>query len=280
MILSLVAHQGETMIVKAYGKKYGSGGMFFNAIICLFSLAFFFIVDKDGLYFPKALFLYGGISCVMYAAGFYSAYLAFKLGSYANTRMMTSTTIIISVVYGVCFLGEPLNAIKILAIALLFLAIFLMNYQKDEKKTPFNFKWLIAVIVTVVSNGAIGILKKEQQMYFQGACDNEFMILSLVGAVVSLVLLSVIGEKGNMINTLKHGTAFGVLAGLCNGATNFITLVVYNFVPISVVSLVTAGGGMVLTFVVSSFIYKEKFTVRQLISAVICVISLILFQLT
>lgn len=280
LLLSLLIHQGESVIVKEYGKRYGSGGMFFNAIICLFSVLFFFIIDKDGLRFPPGLLIYGGISCLMYAAGFYSGYLALKLGSYANTKMIGSAGIIINVVYGTGFLGEPLSAMKIAAIAMIFAAVFLMNYQKaDEKKAAFNFKWLIAVIVMVISNAAIGILKKEQQLFFHGACDNEFMILSYIGSVVFLLLFALIGEKGKITDTLKHGTLFGALAGLCNGASNFITLVVYALVPMSVVSPVSAGGGIILSFVISSVIYKEKFTIRQMISAVVCVVALVMFQL-
>ena len=37
---SLVSHQLETMIVKRYGDKYGKGGMFFNAIICIFAMIY------------------------------------------------------------------------------------------------------------------------------------------------------------------------------------------------------------------------------------------------
>ena len=88
MVLSMLVHQGETVLVKEHGKRHGSGGMLFNAVICLFSAVFFLLTDRNGFHFPGKLLVYGGIS-------------------------------------------------------------------------------------------AIGIIKKEQQLFFGGACDNEFMLLSL-----------------------------------------------------------------------------------------------------
>ena len=54
---SLTAHQLEVMLVKRYGKKYGKGGMFFNAIICLFAMIYFFITDTGGLVFAKGILI-------------------------------------------------------------------------------------------------------------------------------------------------------------------------------------------------------------------------------
>ena len=78
VLCSLAAHQSETIIVKQYGKKYGKGGMFFNAIICLFAIIYFFVTDTDGLQFAKGIWVYGIINSFMYAIGFYAAYVHSK----------------------------------------------------------------------------------------------------------------------------------------------------------------------------------------------------------
>ena len=67
------------MLVKEHGRRHGSGGMLFNALICLFSAVFFLLTDRNGFQFPAKLLIYGSISAVMYAAGFYSMYLALIL---------------------------------------------------------------------------------------------------------------------------------------------------------------------------------------------------------
>ena len=55
ILINQAAHQVEGMLVRRYGKKHGAGGLFFNAIICLFAMFFFVLTDKGGFYFPKEL---------------------------------------------------------------------------------------------------------------------------------------------------------------------------------------------------------------------------------
>lgn len=280
LILHQIVQQGEGMLVKNYGKKHGAGGMFFNAIICLFSMVFFFVTDKDGLHFPKELFLYGFVSCLMFATGFYSMYLALKLGSYAMSKLFASFSGIIAIAYGIVFLREPSNFITYTAIVLVFISVFLMNYkkEKDSAEKGFSLKWFLAVLATVISNGLIAVLQKAQQLKFHNGCDNEFMILSLGGAFVALFVLGLILEREKLGQIIKHGTLYGAGAGLMNGAMNFLNLAVYIFIPISAATSIRTGLSIVGSFAVSVLIYREKFTLMQALSAGVGIIALLLLQ--
>lgn len=276
--ISLLVHQAEGIVVKEYGRRRSSGGTFFNAIICFFSMLFFVVKNNDGFYFPRELWVYGILSCLAYAGGFYFMYVALKLGSYANTRLVSSISGIVIILYGIVFLNEESNFITWTAVVLIFLSLFLMNYSGSSGE-KLNVKWLFYVLLNVVTSCIIGITKREQQLRFKGACDNEFMIISLFGAFLFLFIYGFIKEREKLKTAVKSGMLFGMVAGVFNGATNFLSLVIYNFVPISIVSPVSTGGGIVLSFVISSVLYKEKFTPRQIISAVIGVIALVLFKI-
>lgn len=65
ILVSSVLHQFEAMTVTQYGRKYQKGGMFFNAIICLFAAIYFFVSDTDGLNFAKEIWVYGIIAVVL-----------------------------------------------------------------------------------------------------------------------------------------------------------------------------------------------------------------------
>lgn len=283
ILLNQTAHQVESMLVRRYGKKHGAGGLFFNAIICLFAMIFFVLTDRDGFNFPGELFLYGFVSCLMFAAGFYSMYLALQLGSYAISKLICSFSGVFAIVYGLVFLKEPAGVITYIAFALVFTSVFLMNYktgggEKDEEK-GFSLKWLICVLVSLVSNGMIAVLSRMQQIRFDNACDNEFMMLSLGGAFAALLAIALITERSGLKQMLKFGTLYGGLAGLMNGAGNLVNLATYIFLPISVVTPIRTGLGIVMNFAVSVLLYKEKFTHRQLVSAVIGVLALVLLTL-
>lgn len=281
ILLAILIHQGEGMIVKHYGNKYGSGGMFFNAVICLFSMLFFILTDKNGFYFPPMLFAFGLVSCLMYAAGFGFMYLALQCGSYALTRLIASMSGIIAILYGIVFLEEPAGWLTYLAIGLVFLSVILMNGRKKEQgeKKGFSLKWLIYVIITALSNGLIAVLTRMQQLYFNDACSNEFKILSLGGACIALVIIGLFTDKGRFRQTLRQGTLHGTLAGLLNGANNYLTMTVYLFIPISLATSLRTGLEILASFAVSVLIYRETFTRRQVFSALIGIVALVLLQI-
>ena len=279
IVLMALVHQSEGIVVKEYSRRHGSGGMFFNAVICIFSLLFFVVTDKGGFYFPQGIWLFGLLNCFCFALGFYAMYEAIRCGSYANTKLVTSLSGVAAIVYGIVVLGEKVGRFTYPAIALVFLAIFLMNYKKGEGE-KFNFKWLFWCAMVIVSNAPIGILKREQQLRFDGKCDNEYMIISLVGASLFLAALSFIKERDKISAFLKKGSIYGAVAGIFNGASNLLTLIVYAFVPVSVVSPISSALALVFSFLLSAFIYKEKFTPIQICAAFLGVVSVVLFKIS
>ena len=284
LILKAFAHQGETMVVKKYGQKHQVGGMFFNAVICLFSMIFFAVTDKDGFNFPKELWFYGIVSSLMFAGGFYYMYAALKAGSFALTKLISSFSGVITVFYGIAVLRERSNYLTYISLALVFLSVFLMNFKgsktdaNDQK--PFSVKWLIYVVIVLVTNGFIGVLQKMQQLRFDNACSNEFMIISLGGAFLSLTVFGFILERERLGYILKHGTLYGMAAGVLNGVSNFTGLLMLLYLPISLSTPLTTGTAIVLSFVISIVIYKEKFNKVQLLSAVVGLVALILLKIS
>lgn len=279
IISSLLVHQAETVIVKMYGNRKSRGGEFFNSIICFFSMLFFVITDKGGFCFPAPLFIYGILSCFGYAAGFYFTYLAFKCGSYANTKLVSSLGTVLTVVYGTLFLKEPSSWITWVAVALIITAVAVMNGGKKDGERPFSAKWLIYVLLSVLGNLVITVTKREQQIRFDGKCDNEFLIISLFGAFLFLFVYGLFTDRKALGTALKNGVGYGALAGICNGASNLLSIITLLYVPISIVSPIKSGGGLLLGFAVSAILYKEKFTKRHFISAAIGILALVLFKI-
>jgi multidrug transporter EmrE-like cation transporter len=93
-----------------------------------------------------------------------------------------------------------------------------------------------------------------------------------------LVLLGFILERDNFGKIVKKGTLYGAGAGLMNGAMNFLNLVVYIFIPISMATSVRTGLGIIASFLVSVVIYREKFTLMQALSAAMGIAAVLLLQ--
>lgn len=277
---SLTAHQLEVMLVKRYGKKYGKGGMFFNAIICLFAMIYFFITDTGGLVFAKGIWGYGIVNSLMYATGFYAAYVAFKIGSFGLTRLFTSFGVIISTFYGIIFLNEPTSLLTYISLAMILVSLALMNYSKSEgTRQKITLKWVIYVLLIIISNAAIAIIGRMQHGVYGDVYKNEFLIISLAGAAISLFALGAVFERESFKETLRHGIIYGASAGVCNGINNLFVLITYNYLPISFTSPLKSGLGIVISFVVSVLLYKEKFGRHQVVGVIIGALAVVLMNI-
>ena len=277
---SLTAHQLEVMLVKRYGKKYGKGGMFFNAIICLFAMIYFFITDTGGLVFAKGIWGYGIVNSLMYATGFYAAYVAFKIGSFGLTRLFTSFGVIISTFYGIIFLNEPTSLLTYISLAMILVSLALMNYSKSEgTRQKITLKWVIYVLLIIISNAAIAIIGRMQHGVYGDVYKNEFLIISLAGAAISLFALGAVFERDSFKETLRHGIIYGASAGVCNGINNLFVLITYNYLPISFTSPLKSGLGIVISFVVSIALYKEKFGRHQVAGVIIGALAVVLMNI-
>ena len=124
IMAGVLVHQFEAMTVKHYGQKHESGGMFFNAMICLFSMIYFIVTDKEGLHFPPEILFLGLINSAMYALGFYTAYLAYQIGSFGLTKLLTSFGSVITILYGILFLKEPATIYTTVSVILIFISVF------------------------------------------------------------------------------------------------------------------------------------------------------------
>ncbi len=280
IIAKIFINQGEAMLVKNYGKKHGSGGMFFNAIICLFAMIYFIASDKGGIEIPQKILYLGLANGILYALGFYAAYVAFRKGSFGLTRLITSFGLIITILYGVLILGEPLTPLMIIAIVMIFVSVFLMNYQPGSaKENKFSVIWIISVLGIVLTNCGIAIMGRSQFGIFGDAYNNEFLMISLAGATIYLLIMGIIFERDSFKKTMKSGFLYGASAGILNGINNLLGLIAYNYINITVSSPISTGAGMAVSFLVSVIIYKEKFTRNQIISAIIGVIAVVLMNI-
>jgi drug/metabolite transporter (DMT)-like permease len=118
-----------------------------------------------------------------------------------------------------------------------------------------------------------------QHSAFSDTYKNEYLIVTFLGSAFWLIVMGFIFERDSFKFTLRHGLLFGFGAGIFNGITNVLTIVSYNFFPLSFLSPVKTGLSMTLGFLVSTVIYKETFTRRQIIGVVLGVLSAILMNL-
>ena len=215
---------------------------------------------------------------------FYFAYVAFRIGPFGLTRLISSFSLMFAIFYGIFFLNEPTTAITYIGIALVVCAMVLMNYKgkgatAKKEENGVSLKWFLCLMISVFANGFIAILTKMQQIKFDGACDNEFQMISVGGSFLILAIIGIISERKNLRAVIKTGAIWGGLAGLLNGAKNAAVIAVYLFLPLSTVSPLKTGLALIGAFLVSLVFYKEKYTLSQKIGVILGVAAVVLLAL-
>ncbi len=264
---------------KQYNKKAGNKGAYiFNSVTSLSAALFFLCTDSGRLQFETAVIPYVlGFTATFGSATFFT-FLAIREGSLSLTSLVTSYSLIIPTLYGLLFLNEGISLLFVIGIILLLVSLFLVNNKKNDNK--ITLKWLIYVVFSFLGNGLCSTIQTAQQRRFDGNYKSEFMIITLVLLSLFFALLSLKSEKQEISICLKTSTTYMVINGLANGLVNlFVMVLVSRGMAASIMFPVISGGGIVLTALVSIFVYKEKLTVNQYIGLLFGTASVVLMNI-
>lgn len=272
-----VALQSATQ--KTFNLRTNGKGTFFFTGALSFVALLFFLVSGGKLHFEAGI--------VPYALGFGFAYmtctllgmLALSLGPLSLFSLISSYSLMIPTFYGLIFLKEPMGKWLILGIVLLVLSIFFMNKKDDAKGVPITLKWALAAVLSAVANGMCSTVQKMQQVRYDGAYKNEFMVIALGFVVVVCFLMAAVKEGKQIGFFARKGTVLAVLCGLMNGLVNLLVMVISGKVPSSVMFPVISAGGLVLTFFIAKFVYKEEMSKRQTAGLLLGIAAVIFLNL-
>lgn len=282
ILLNSIFHLFEGTITRKCSKQNGDGGIFFSCLISFFSMLFFLfkdlLMDSRGITIPSVMWAFGIISGLFYAGGFYYMYVALEEGSFSLVRLVSTSSIIFPIIYGVAFLNERLNVLGLVLLIVASLLFKISNKNNTEQNKGKSKRWLFYTIISVICNGLISVISRIQQLYFNDAFTNEFLFISLAVSFLSLLMISIIKDRKRMKEIFKSSLLYSFGAGACNGISNMLRMVAYIYVPISVVVPLNMGVEIILSFLVSIFLYKEKFTKHQLAGAAIATVGLILLK--
>ena len=267
LIAIILGVSGQNIVKKPYTQKMGGSGVyFFNAILSAAALLFF-AVTATKLDFD--------ISFIPYSIGFAASYaiatvflvLAIAYGSLSLTSLFFSYSLMIPTLYGLVFLKDDISVGFILGLALLVVSLFLVN--KNDKKAKFSFKWIICVILAFLGNGMCTVVQNMQQVAFDGAYKNEFMIVALAIVALVMSIMSLIKERKAMKVYAKAGWHWALICGLLNGMVNLFVMILSRSMPVSVMFPLISAGGLVVTYLVSRFVYKESLTKLQFVGFIL-----------
>lgn len=276
ILLCTFTNSIQNIFKKQYSVRTGGGEYTFSLLTSFFALLFFLFTTKEIKFIPEIL-PYSFFFAVCYAVATVTMVLAVKIGSLTLTSLFLSYSLIIPTLNGLIFLGDKAGIFQYIGITALLISIYLVRAERDKTATEkrVSIKWLIYVISGFIANGMCSVIQNAQKLKFGGAHDGNFMITSLSIAVLIFAVAVLTAERVILLSCLKNGAFIGALNGLCNGATNLLVMVSLAFVASSVFFPLISAGGIILTFLFSVIIYKEKFIPRQIVGLIFGIAALV-----
>lgn len=210
-----------------------------------------------------------------------------KASIYAMFLM--SGGMILPFLYGVIFGNETINALRIIGIIAIIIAIIFTNFDNVK---PTKKQVAISIIVFFL-NGAISIISKIHQSIPMNSVDTgSFVIIgSLLKGIICLIIFIFISildkEKGIAIkNDIKKVINIRqniipilllLLVGLSNVISSYCILTGAINVPATVLYPLISGGSIFLTTVLDLIIFKEKPNKFLVIGIILCIVGIVCF---
>lgn len=259
-------------------KTDNKGAYIFNSVNTFFAALFFLITDSNGFEMEFAVVPYIIGFAITFGLGTLFEFLAIREGSLSLTALIGSYSLMVPTLYGLLFLNESISLCFILGIILLLISLFLVNNKKGDNK--ISLKWVIYVALCFLGTGFCSTIQTAQQRRFNGSYKSEFMIITLVLLSIFFLVLSLNQEKGEIKFCLKRAVIPTVFTGIATGLINLLTMVlVSRGMAASIMFPVISGGTIIITTLVSIFVYKEKLTLNQYIGLVLGTISVVLMNI-
>ena len=277
LLIVILAMSSQNIFVKQYNVKSKAPDQFlFSAISALFAMVFFLISSGDGMHFTWEFVPYSVGFAIAFAAALVGLNLSIASGPLAVSSLVMSYSLIVPTLYGIIFLKDSLKPTAYIGIALLLVSLYFINMKKES--AIFSFKWLIYLAIGFVGNGMCSTIQKMQQLKFEGAYKNEFMVVALLVVFVMLMAIVLI-RKGDLKAQFKDCRIYGPLNGIANGATNLLVMILTGLIPTAILFPSISAGGIAIMFFVSVFVYKEKLSKKQMIGYAVGMLSVILLNI-
>ena len=277
----------ETMLQKSYNIRTGNRGVFLFGALSAYAAAITFLCSASfPLHYSLAALPYSIVLALSYGSAIVGTVMAYRYGPLAITALIASYSLLVPTFYGIIFLHETPRFTFFIGLTLLVISLFLINYRKEKNAAPFSPKWLIFMIITFCGNGLCSTVQTMFVRNVDGrdgapSMKNEFMIVSLVIIGTILILASFAAERHDIGKVVGKGGLFAVGYGVLNGFLNLFVILIQvgKVIPVAVMYPCISAFGMVATYLLSVFFYKEKMTAASRVGFYIGIAACVLLNL-
>ncbi len=276
------------MIQHVFRQRFNDSGakntLLFSSLTAFVAMLVFAATNNDWVWNAEILG-YSLAFSLCYGTALATSVIALKYGPMAKTSLISACSLIIPSIYGVVVQGimrgdkSAFSLTLIIGLIILVISQFLVNNEKDDKKP--TLKWVIYVLLCFLSNGFCSIIQVVKVENYGEQSNHLFMMIAFFMVSVALLLMSLSTKemRKDVGFTVKKGWLLAILCGIANGLTNLFSLILGGRLPASIVWPVMSGGSLVLVFIWSFFIKKERYTPVQYVGYALGFAAIVLLNI-
>jgi len=273
----LAANIGFT---KQYQDKSGTSlaaGLYFNAVSGIVTLVFFWILNGFKISFSSYSLILALAVSLLGVAYTVIGFNIFKQGGMAiYTLFLMTGGMIIPYIWGIIYLDEVINVLRVIGLIAILLAILITNRGKiNTTKTQ-----LLLCTLIFIMNGLVSIISKLHQINttFDAVNTTEFIMFTGIGKFVfGFIVLCFIPKEEKQLPKLKTVVPIITASAILSGVSYMFQLFGAKDLPATVLYPIITGGCIILSAVAGKIFFKENITRIQWVSIVLCFIGTCLF---
>lgn len=233
---------------------------FFASIVWVVIL---FIFNQCKIYLNKEIILWGVTYGVTQALFVLFKAKAMNAGSVSVTTLVGNASLVVSIIFSSIMWNEKISWLDICGVILLIAGMFLSIYKKSTANVDKRWKYYVCVFFLLAA--AVGIIFKG---FGKSTVSNHTGDMLLVSAAVMMffylcVLLTT--RDRTMPFAKKKFFVYVLAAGILSCLYNRFNITLSSAMDAVIFFPVFNGGVVIVSGVLSSLIYKEKFSKRQLV---------------
>ena len=233
---------------------------FFASIVWVFIL---FIFNQCKIYLNKEIILWGVTYGVTQALFVLFKAKAMNAGSVSVTTLVGNASLVVSIIFSSIMWNEKISWLDICGVILLIAGMFLSIYKKSTANVDKRWKYYVCVFFLLAA--AVGIIFKG---FGKSAVSDHTGDMLLVSAAVMtfFYFCTICFTKDKTIPfSKKKFLVFALAAGILSCLYNRLNITLSSSMDAVIFFPAFNGGVVIVSGVLSSLIYKEKFSKRQLV---------------
>ncbi len=214
------------------------------------------------------------------STGDYSILVVFNIGG----------GIVIPAIINPIFFGESFMITQLIAIAIIFVAVYLVSHKKDETtkgdtQKKNNKLHIIVCSLLALANGAYAIVLKAQE-YLNANSENPdstqsqlLLIYTFAGAAIISAISLVVKKRGEALSVFrqsKKSLIFLALAAVVAAIAPNILVISLETINSTLLYTFNNAGVMLFSALASAFIFRERLSKLNIVGCGIMTVALIL----